>query len=183
MPSGSSNIGRNTPNTPGSMNEGDESTGTPMARGRGVASRNAADIRRHRSHHENTRTPKPIAQSASRIGTRCITDCDGCNVGAGLWETSAPKGAFTCSMRSGTLDSAGVMAVCRPSWPPANTRSEKGTRNLADAASQRQYRVCARFFLKGSVRRPAIPANSVDCQRWFAMDSKSLGIIPASPVS
>ena len=185
MPSGSRSTGRNTPKTPGSINDAEESTGTRRASSRGDASRITLCMRRHRSHHENAKTANPVAHSAIRIGASSLADCDGCEAGAGPSETSAPKGSFTCSMICGTPSSAperaGVVAAGRANWLPASTSSEHGTRNLADAASHRQYRACARLFLRSRVRRPAIPANSVDCQRWFAMGNRLPGIIPASP--
>ena len=45
-----------------------------------------------------------------------------------------------------------------------------GSVGNCQAASQSQYRVCARFLRNAKVRKPATAANSVDCHRWFARD-------------
>jgi hypothetical protein len=41
-------------------------------------------------------------------------------------------------------------------------------RNFTDAASQTQYRACARFLLSASVSNPATQTNNVVCHKWLS---------------
>src|SRR5215469_11673989 len=102
MPFGSSKTGRKTPNTPGSMIDAEESTGTPITKGAGDPARTAARIRRHRSHHENTKAPQPIVHTAIIIGTTSLADRGERDAGIGLGKASATNGSFTCSTMIGT---------------------------------------------------------------------------------
>ena len=138
MPAGSSNTGRNTPNTPGSKIDGEESTGTPIASGTGDPARAIIRIRRHRMHHEKTKAPQPIIHNATRIGATGIGGFDACGMATDTGGSSATKGSFICSTITGTRAGAGMTTECRPTTPPASISSENGTRNLADAASHRQ---------------------------------------------
>src|SRR5262249_26772581 len=52
---------------------------------------------------------------------------------------------------------------------PSATSTANGTRNFVEETNHSQYRIAARFCFSASVSKPAIPAKSVDCQRWFAI--------------
>src|ERR1017187_5225247 len=161
MPSGSSKTGFTMPTTPGSRRADEDITGIGRFRSRGVAARRTARIWRHGRSQKMT----PIAMPQSHTPNRMA--------GNGFWagNETADKGAWAgivkgwliSSIAKESCEGAVAGAVRHPSWAPATTRSEKGTRNFTDAASQIQYRTEARFFRSASVNSHATAANRVDC--------------------
>src|SRR5215469_7255924 len=125
MPSGNSNTGRSTPKTPGSIINAEVSVGIPIPKGTGDAVRTA---------------PQPIAHTATSIGITEVPDFGACGIAAAPDGISATKGSFTSSTIIGTRVAAGTITECRPTSPPIIISRENGTRNFAEAVSQRQYR-------------------------------------------
>src|ERR1700679_746074 len=103
MPAGNSNTGRNTPNTPGSKIDAEDSTGTPMSSRTGDAARTTIFIRPHRTHHESTKAPQPIAHNATNTGTTLVPGFAAVAVADAVRGTSPANGSFTCSTITGTL--------------------------------------------------------------------------------
>src|ERR1700691_855875 len=66
MPSGNSITGLRIPTTPGSRNDGDESTGIPAGIAHGDAARTVARMWRHLRHQESAPIHEPSAQAAIR---------------------------------------------------------------------------------------------------------------------
>jgi hypothetical protein len=110
----------------------------------------------------------PSAQRAYKTIGIQLTDEVSAATGEVASRGGTLKGWLACSITYDRPDGVIADAARRPKWLPKSTSREKGTKNFTDAASQTQYRVCARFFRNAKVKRPATAANSVDCHWWFA---------------
>src|SRR5690606_30578028 len=101
----------------------------------------------------STAPPAQTARSASAIGPGRASDATG----------SAMR-----SNDAGHAKTAGIGPCdAGASRSPSAVRSENGTRNLTDAASQSPYRIRAESSFSTRTTSATATANSVDCQRWF----------------
>src|SRR5581483_1284585 len=161
MPSGSSNTGRKTPNTPGSRREGEHLTGIGAVVGNIEAARSTACMLRHRRNQHTRTAANPQVHTANNAeGSRLGRE----DAATGDASAGATKGSLICSTRDAIRPAAGPEAVLQVTWLPSMTSNENGSKNFNDAASHRPYRAFAEFLRSVSVNRPATAAITVDCQ-------------------
>lgn len=92
---------------------------------------------------------------------------------AAVRSSGRENGWLTASTTSVMSGGAMLREDRQPNSLPIATSAANGMRNFTDAASQTPYRTWARLFRNASVRSPAAPRKTVDCQRWLPTISTS----------
>src|SRR5262249_17365655 len=127
-----------------------------------AADRSSLAVCRQRNHQQARTAIDPVAHKARSTASNAAPETSGeltCCL-------PAPNGPPRTNQTAGLALSAGCSQEKRL---PSATSTANGTRNFVEETNHSQYRIAARFCFSASVSKPAIPAKSVDCQRWFAI--------------